>query len=146
MPLFQSNAARGLTPTPTAYQAGIVTTAIFEHTFTANFTAATDKLEIGVLPANVRIVGATLVSGALGAITADVGLMSGDAGEADADRTVGNQIFNDASVNSTAVDATLAACLAIAPSDKHRGIGVTLSGNVTAGSTKTLTLRIDYIA
>ena len=79
-------------------------------------------------------------------MTADVGVMSGDFGAKDATRTAGNQLFDDQSVNNTEGNATRRACLAIAPSDKHRGIGVTLSGNVTAGASKRITLVVEYTA
>lgn len=144
MALFQSHAAKGKQTPPTGYVAGAKMVAVFNHTFDADFTAASDKLEIGTLPAGAQLLNATLVSGALGALTADVGLMSGDAGAKDDARTVGNQIFNDQSVNATEGNATRAACLAVAPAATHRGIGVTLSGNVAAGTTKTLTLVIEY--
>lgn len=144
MALFQSKVARGKATPPTGYVSGARMTAVFTHTFDAAFTAASDKLELGLLPAGAQLLRAELISGALGAITADVGLMSGEAGTPDGARTVGNEILNDASVNGTAVSATTAACIAIAPDEGNRGIGVTLSGNVVAGANKTLTLVIDY--
>lgn len=144
MALFQSPAAKGKQTPPVGYVAGAKMVAVFKHTFTEAFTAASDKLEIGMLPAGAQVLNATLISGALGVTTADVGLMSGDAGAKDATRTVGNELLNDASVNSTEAPATAASCIAVAPADTHRGIGVTLSADVVAGSTKTLTLIIEY--
>lgn len=144
MSLIQSATAKRRNTPPVPQQAGILAKAIFEHTFTTNYTAATDILELGMLPATARLVGATLIGTALGALTADVGLMDGEAGEYDETRNSGNEIFNDASVNNAETDATLASCLAVTPSDRHRGIGVILSGNVTAGASKKVTLVITY--
>lgn len=142
--LQQSKAVKRRNATPTPVQAGAVAAAVFEHTFSTAFTAASDILEIGALPATAQIIGATVIGSGMGAITADIGLMTGDAGEADETRTSGAEIFNDQSVNNTTAAAALSTCLGIAKSEKHRGIGVTLSGNVAAGSAK-LTLLIQYV-
>lgn len=151
MALFQSPAAKGQEATPSTYQAGIVTTAIYEYTFGADYATATDKIEMGRLPAYVQLVGATLVGSDLGgAANAVVGLMSGEPGDPDDDRevltTAGNQIKGATAINEAEFSATQAEALSIPRSDKHRAIGVTLSSNVTAGAGKTLTLRIDYVA
>jgi hypothetical protein len=151
MALFQSAAAKGQEATPSTYQAGIVTTAIYTYTFAAAFTAATDKIEFGRIPAYVQIVNAVLVGSNLGGATnAVLGVMTGDPGDPSDTRTVqtdaGNQVFGATAVNSAVATATLAQCLSIPRSDKHRALGATLSADVTAGSTKTLTLRIDYVA
>lgn len=146
MALFQSRHALGQETAPVIYEAGCIGVAIFAYTFDKAFTAASDVLELGMLAADTRIIGATVIGEGLGAITADVGLMSGDFGAKDATRTVGNQLFNDQSVNDTEGNATRKNCLAVAPSDKHRGLGVTLSGNVTASASKKITLVLEYTA
>lgn len=144
--LHISRAAK-TTAAPIAGQSGTVMTAIFEHTFTTPFTAATDILEIGLMPAHARAVGATVIgAGFGGAITADVGLMTGDQGANDDTRTLtGTEFFNDANVNTNEVNMTRAAALAVTQSDKHRGIGVELSADVAAGAGKTLTLVLEYV-
>lgn len=147
MALFQSAAAKGQETPPSVYQAGVVAKAIFSYTFSTAFTAASDKLEIGLLPAGIQVVKANVFGDNLGAITADVGLMSGAAGSTDAARTVGTELFNDQSVaDGTVGEAGIETCLAVAPGTSHRGIGVTLSGNVTAAANKKIVVVIDYIA
>lgn len=146
MAIKQSTAAKGQAATPSAYSAGIVTTAIYHYDFTEAFTAASDKLELGTLLADTQIVGATVIGLGLGDITADVGLMSGTPGSTDNARTVGDDLFDAADVDDAEADATLSDCLAVARSNAHRSIGAVLSGNVAAGANKRLTLRIDYIA
>lgn len=146
MAIFQSSAAKGQAATPSAYQAGIVTTAIFEYTFTADYATATDVIELGILPADTQIVGATVIAAGLGATTADIGIMTGTPGDTASARTVGAELFNDTSVNDASADATLAGCLAVARSNAHRAIGAKVAANVAAGAAKKLTVKIDYIA
>jgi hypothetical protein len=146
MAIFQSSAAKGQAATPSAYQAGIVTTAIFEYTFTADYATATDVIELGLLPADTQIVGATVIAAGLGATTADIGIMTGTPGDTVAARTVGAELFDDTSVNNASANATLANCLAVARSNAHRSIGAKVAANVAAGSSKKLTVKIDYIA
>lgn len=142
--LFQSKTAKRRTTPPVPYQAGMVAFALFEHTFTQAFTAATDILELGVLPAGAKLVSATLISEGLAATTAiDVGLLTGEAGEYDESRDIGDEIFTAAALNAE-VDATLVKCLSFAPADAHRGIGVTLTQNQTAGAGKSIRLAIQY--
>jgi hypothetical protein len=145
MATFQSSAAKGQAATPSAYQAGIVTTAIFEYTFTAAYVAATDVIELGLLPADTQIVGATVIGTGLGATTADIGLMSGTPSDYTSERTVGDELFDGTSVNNATANATLADCLAVPRSNAHRSIGAKIAANVAAGSAK-LTVKIDYIA
>jgi hypothetical protein len=146
MAIFQSSAAKGQAATPSAYQAGIVTTAIFEYTFTADYATATDVIELGLLPADTQIVGATVIAAGLGATTADIGIMTGTPGDTVAARTVGAELFDDTSVNNASANATLANCLAVARSNAHRSIGAKVAANVAAGANKKLTVKIDYIA
>jgi hypothetical protein len=150
MALFQTPGAKGQTATPSAYQAGILTTAIYEYVVATNFVAADDRIEMGILPADVQLVGATVVGVGVGAVNAVLGIMTGEPGDPSNSRTVGTtaglQVIGATSVNDAAAVATLANCLSIPRSDKHRSLGVTLSGNVAAGAAKKVILRIDYIA
>lgn len=148
MAIVQSAAAKGKETPPAAYQAGIRTTAIFAHTFAAAFTAASDKLEIGLIPAGVQVVEAQVFGDSLGAITAGVGIMTGTPGSTDNARTVGTELFSAQSVaDGTVGVASIETCLAIARSDTHRGLGLTLSGNVAAPlAGKRVVVVLDYIA
>ena len=146
MALFQSRHALGQETAPVVYAANTTGTAVFSYTFSTNFVAAADILELGMIPADCRITAATVIGEGLGAVNATVGVMTGDFGAKDGTRTTGSQLFNAQSVNDTEANATRKNCLAIAASDKHRGIGVTLSGNVTAGAAKRITLVVEYIA
>lgn len=130
-----------------AYETGCLVTQVFSFTFnpTGFNTANTDKVELGMLPAEAQIVGATIIGEGLGAVTANVGIMSGDFGSSDNTRTVGTQLFSAQSVNDTEANATRKNCLAVAPASTHRSIGATLSANVVAGAGKKLTLVLEYV-
>jgi len=145
MPIMQSEMARRRETPPTAYVSGARMVAISSFTFTAAFTAAADKLELGMLPAGARVVGASLIGENMGAVNAVAGLMSGEPGDPNDARTVGSQLFAATSVQTAAVSATTLACLTIAPSNVHRAIGVTLSANITAAANKKLTLVLEYV-
>lgn len=145
MTLFISRSAK-TGAAPVAGQAGTRMTAIFEYTFNAAFTSASDVLELGVLPAYARPLAATVIGEGLGAITADVGLMTGKAGANDDTRALtGTEFFNDLSVNDNTGSATALAMLAMTRTEGDRGIGVTLSGDVAAGASKKITLILDYV-
>ncbi|SDX73866.1 hypothetical protein [Roseicitreum antarcticum] len=145
MALKQSNMAQLRETTPSGYVSGARMVGIATYTVAQAFTAASDKLELAVLPADARLVSAELIGVGVGAITATMGLMSGEVGASDNARTVGNQLLAAVSINDTAAKATTLACLNIAPSNVHRSIGVTLSGNVAAGSAKKITLVLEYV-
>ena len=146
MATFQTRHALRQLPAVQAFAAGVTITQIFEYDFTTAFVAAADRIEMGMLPAGAQIVGATVIGSAgLGAVTANVGIMSGEFGSNDNARTVGSQLFSAANVNAAEANATRAACLGVAPSENHRSIGATLSGNVAAGAGRRLTVAVEYV-
>lgn len=129
------------------YQAGVSCTAVFTFDFaTEGLTAASDRVEMGMLPADAQLIGLAVVGTAgLGAITATVGIMDGEFGDASDARTVATALITAQSVNGTEGGATRAACLGVAPAATHRSIGATLSGNVAAGANKRLTVIAEYV-
>lgn len=146
MSLKQTDFAYGREQQPTGYAFGAVCAVILEHTFTEDFTAATDVLELGCLPGGAQVVSATLIGEGLGAITADIGTMDGKAGENDDSRALTTDLlFDGVSVNDNEAAATQLTCLGIARTPDHRGLGATLSGDVAAGAAKKLTVIVEYI-
>lgn len=149
MTMFQTDHAAGKLTPPIPYCAGAEMVAVFEHTFTEDYTAADDIIELGVLPGTAKITGATLIGAGLGSTTADVGIMEGPVGEdTDAD---GNQraltatlLFAGVTVNNAENDADLGTCLAVTPTPGHRAIGATIAADVAAGAAKKLTVAIRY--
>lgn len=149
MALFKSRAAV-TGAVPIAPQAGVVMHAAFTYVFTGAFTAASDVLELGILPANAKIIRMSVTGGALdGTCTADVGLMTGDVGaDLNADgtaRTSGTDFLNDAAIDGATVAVPAATLNALATSPKNRSIGVTLSADQTAGAAKTLRIDLEYV-
>lgn len=145
MALFQSATAKFRKTPPVPQQAGMVATAVFTYNFNRDFTAASDILELGLLPAGAQPLGATVIGETGTVCNADIGIMTGDAGENDETRTSGVEFFDNADVNAAETAATVKTCLAIAPVEKHRGIGVVLSANIVAGAGKKITLVMDYV-
>ena len=105
--------------------------------------AATDILELGILPSLNTIVDATLVSDDVGAgITAKVGIMSGAPGSTDVSRTLGSELFSAAATN-TVTRMSNPAGFRIAPVEGDRSIGYQPSGTITGAGQK-LTLWVFY--
>lgn len=145
--LHQSQTAKGHKAVPLCFESGDTATAIFDYTFSTAFTADSDILELGMIPAETLIVGATVIGEGLGAITANIGVMDGDFGAKDDTRDLTTDLlFKAQSVNDTEQDATKLACICIAPSHTHRGLGVKLSGDVAAGAAKKITVVLQYVA
>jgi hypothetical protein len=129
---------------PTGLQAGCVMVASFKHVFSTAFTAATDILELGVIPAHAKLIRATLIGTGLATLTADVGVMDGDALEEDDTRALtGTLIANDADIAGAVAEVGPGALAAFTKANADRGLGVTLSGDVSAG-TDSIEVIIEY--
>lgn len=144
MALKQTEMGKRRETPATGYVHGCLMVATSTYTFNAAFTAATDKIEMGVLPAGARPVRARLIGDGVGAVTADLGFMSGAWGDNDDTRTVGAEMIDGVTVNDAVAESTDQECLAIEAANDHRGIGVVLSGDVAAGAAKKLTLILEY--
>lgn len=149
MPILISNTAKGVHSTPTGERAGERLNIELTHVIRKGTTlAAGTKLELGYLPAYHHIIGGALVNDAMGAgITANVGLMTGEQGVADDNRTVGTELFNAQAVATAGnTPLTSATAIRLTPVDYHRGIGLVLSGAVTApaGNDLIITLSLGY--
>lgn len=134
---------------PSSGRAGTVLAAIYEFTLSEDYTAATDFIEFGILPAGCRPIRATLIgAGFTAGTTADVGFLTGKPGadtEADGtDRTLSADLFNDADVVDNEADQTADNLLSVAASTENRSIGAELSVDEAAGS-KTIKLLLEYI-
>ena len=147
MGILQSSKVKRRTAAPTPAQAGQKTVVVLAHSFaTVGFTAATDILEIGIIPTGAQIINLSAIGEGLGAVTADVGVMTGTAGEVDDTRTVGADFIDDGNVNDATAEAAIADCIAVNPDNtKDRGLGVTFSADVAAGAGKTITVVLEYI-
>ncbi len=135
MAFYQSTHARGLVTPPRGLSSGVVMCAHFKFQFIKDFVFNADQLELGILPAFATVRDAIVVGGATGTITANIGLMSGQAGQKDPARTVGTELFTAANVSASISRLSVASGFAIAPTDADRGIGATFSSTVVADPT-----------
>lgn len=145
MALFQSLWAKELVQTYRPQTAGSTHSQKFYYDIPAGGFAANDVLELGQLPPYATIVGAKLVPiGSLGAATVDVGLMSGDLGDASTSRTVGNELFAGAALTAI-IEPSKPDAYVIKATEKARSIGVKFSAAVAAGEGKRLMLILDFV-
>lgn len=148
MAFFKSAIAAQQAAVATMSQAGTVLAAMTSVDLSAGFTAASDEIDLAVLPAGHRIVSLTLVAvgGLPGGLTADVGFLDGDV-YGDDDRTLANGVALEAGLDvaGTNADALAPATLVgLAASNVDRAIGVNLSADVPAGAGKKLYLLMEY--
>jgi hypothetical protein len=110
--------------------------------------AATDRIEMFILPAFCTVDEMIFygVSGAAG--TCNIGLMSGTAGDPDVAnaRTVGVEFFSAVSNNAAQTRMILPTGFDIAPVDYDRGVGLTVSADITQGAGRYLRIKAIYSA
>lgn len=111
----------------------------------ADALAAADIVEIGELPPFCRIIDAKIyTNGTFTGVTADVGILNGEYGDVtDQARTSGNEIFAAADL-TTMTRLAKSDSLKIEPVEASRGIGVKVSGAVTAAANKYIVLELTY--
>lgn len=149
MAIKQSDFAKGIRTAPNPPSHGAVHVAKFTFD-AAGGVGATDIIEIGYLPAHATIADAILIpegtweTSGSAAITCSVGIMSGDVGSTDSGRTAGAEIFAAATAMTAMVRMQKGESVFIAASDKHRSIGVKVSGALPAGAGPKLTLALFY--
>lgn len=126
------------------FTANVPAIALVEHAFKETIQT-TDILEFAILPAYCRLLNVEAIAVGLGAITVDVGLMTGDVFDTDPARTMNEVIFNDATM-TTLQQAPLDRLLPILGVGQQRSIGVRFSAAVTADIAKRLNMRLTYAA
>jgi len=129
------------------YTAGALHTAVFEHTFTTAFTAASDILELAALPARAKIDTIDLIGEDLGgANNATISTLTGTLGNEDDTRVADVELLGATAVQNAVASVPVTAGVALARSEHNRGIGVELSANVAASSTAKLKMVVRYYA
>lgn len=149
MALTHSKYTNGAFRIPVAEAAGQVVAIQYVYTYDVSETSDGDILELGVLPANHRVVDAILDVSDVDTGTdfeIDIGLMSGNVGEAldaagDA-RTCGDELFDGATTGQTAGVARMTERdgFAISPVAYDRSIGIKFVDQGTADGTIKLTV------
>lgn len=145
MAVFQTNQAKRKETPPAGYASGVRLTQIVEYVFTTAYVAATDRIEMFMLPAGARLLKARAIFANVGAVNTSLGIMSGEFGTTDNARTVGTELFAAQTMANGEVEVTTTACLAVARDNtKHRGIGMIPATDIAAGGTKKVTLIVEY--
>jgi hypothetical protein len=144
MAIFQTDMAKGIIQPARVITAGSVICASARFVFSSAFTAATDKLELLILPAFCRIVDMTLLGETATATNATIGFMSGTPGDPDNARTVGSEFYSATAVNNTATRMSAVAGFRQPAVGYDRSIGLTLSADVSAGASKVVELLAFY--
>ncbi len=108
---------------------------------------AGDIIDLGILPANHTVSDVVLITGDLDAGTAmtlDVGLMSGNPGDAVTARTCGAELFSGATTAQTGGVArpTLPSAFTILPSELDRSIGVKIATAAATPAAGRIRLRV----
>lgn len=115
-------------PAPHALDANALVTVIGEYT-TKTGDVIGDIVEMGAIPRNCVVVDVIVDNGALGAsATLDVGVMSGEYGDAVASRTMGNEFIAAGAAATAGVLRRNKVASAVAPSTSDRSWGVKFLG------------------
>lgn len=146
MSLIQSDQAKLMKAVAVPFGAGLECVNIYDIDLSAGVTAASDIIEVGLLPANGKLTGLEVIGAGVGAITADVGIMSGRWGDVDDTRTLTTTLINDGDINNAQASGSLDTLTDVAATDDNRSIGMTLSADVAAGSAsiKVVTRTIQF--
>lgn len=142
MAYYQNAVGKRQVMPPTPFQAGDVMVADFVVDLSAGFVSASDKFEIGMLPAGCQVIDYLIIPTSMNG-NATIGFMSGEWGVIDAARTVGADFMSALTLASTMIRATAFAA-GLAANAAHRSIGFTNSADVAAGAGKGFTLRVWY--
>ncbi len=148
--MLQSNYAEGKAIAPTPAGAGVVCAYRAEIALKAADLTLGRIIEMGPLPDSCDLVDAILDADQLdadeGAITLDVGIMSGEAGGIDDTRTCGNELFGGSNVaqDGGVVRAGAASAFRLARRAIDRGIGVKVTAAPAAARDGTIGLTIFY--
>ena len=112
---------------------GAVHATDFVYDASAGLLAA-DKVDLGILIGNGKIVNAALFTeGNFGAVNATVGILAGDIGSTDATRALGNEIFaaqSLATADAAAIRGAKPAALLLPTTVLDRSIGLQVSADV----------------
>lgn len=150
MTIIKGVAVLGSTNIPYPTVAAAIVAATYAHTLKAAPVAG-DIIEIGCLPQGCKLVDAVIVADDLdtgAALTFDVGIMTGEFGEADPTRTCGNEILAASTIGQAGGVArpTKADAFRIPTNSRDRGVGVKI-GTVPAGfQAGTITVILQYNA
>ena len=138
MTAFQTPYMTGIKSLPLNFTAGTRVDVLQTFVLDADFTAASDHLELAILPPDVKIVGAAVeCEGITETVNYTLGFLDDD------ETTVGTELIA-ATSDATAASALLSKLAAIAASAEDRIIALDLSGDVTGAGTKKINVLLSY--
>jgi hypothetical protein len=130
------------------YSAGAIVATEFIFDSSVGLLAA-NILELGILPANSKIVNALMFTeNDHGALTVNVGIMSGTVGDPDPARTLGNELFAAQALttaHTAIVSSTKPAMVILAAATSDRSIGLQISGNLAAVAGQKIHLIVNCV-
>lgn len=147
MAFLQSEHATRVANTATAGCAGVEVAQMFEIDLGGQTLAAGDTIELGILPAYNRISGGYIACGDT-TLAGDIGIMSGDVGDEDPARLVGDEIAAAfVATSATAVTPiTALTAFEVEDTDKDRSIGFKVTTGATLAAGVKLQLLLKYRA
>jgi len=148
MSLIQSKYAKGQSAIPYPAFAGEVVAKRYWHQLTAA-PAANDILELAPIPQGTRIINIILDADDLDtgtAITFDAGIMSGNWGDNDASRTIGNEFFAASTLlqGGGVAQPTKKEAYRVTPAINDRSIGIKFTGTLTGFQAGIVGLTVLY--
>ena len=129
MAILQSLFASGQLMAPVAGCAAVEVVQHASFALPATPLQVGDIIELGILPGGNVPTDAIAVSDDLDSgtsLTFDIGIMSGEVGDATSPRTCGSELFAASAIGQTGgvARATAASAFTIAPTSNHRSVGV----------------------
>jgi len=134
MTMIQTKQAEWREPVAVPFTAGIETVNIYEVDLSGGIDVSADMIEVGLIPAHAKITGITAIGASTGAVTADIGILSGEWGENDDTRTIDTVLMNDVNLNNATAEGAIDTLTDVAASDANRSIGMNFSADIAAGA------------
>ena len=133
MAILRNDYGRLIKIPPTPEQAGQLTACEFDFSFVGQaYTAATDFIEIGILPAYSTLIDFSLIGVAVNGNIA-MGLMSGKVGDTGT-RTCGAEYLAATAMTTTLLKPAAASAFLVPFTEEDRSIGIYGSADIAAGA------------
>jgi hypothetical protein len=143
--MIQSKQAAELAPVAVVLTAGVETVNIYDIDLSGGVDVSEEMIEAALLPANAICTGITAIGANTGAITADIGILSGEWRDNDDTRTMATVLMNDVNLNNASAEGAVDTLTDVAMSDTNRSIGIAFSADIAAGANKSVKLIVRTI-
>lgn len=143
--MIQSLQAQEMKAVAVVHTAGVETVNIYDIDLSGGVDVSEEMVEAALLPANSIITGITAIGAGTGAVTADIGVLSGDWRDNDDTRTMDTVLMNDVDLDDATAEGSVDALTDLAMSDRNRSIGIAFSSDIAAGAGKSVKLIVRTI-